>query len=291
MRFAPICDHNPAMRVFVSADMEGCTGLVSWGQCEGPDGRPDWGFARRMMTHDVNAAVRGLRAAGAEEIVIKDSHNTSKNLLIDELEPGVRLVSGHGAGLDGMMQGIDDTFDAAVLVGYHAMAGTGGGVMEHTLTGSLHRLWLNDEQVGEIGLSAFTAATYGVPLVAISSDQAGCDETRARIPEIATAVTKVGLARYMADLRSPSVTAPAIEAAFTDGLARRALIAALPLEGEVRVRLEFNRTESADRCPRLPGVRRIDGYTVGGTFPNFHTAHTIVWDILSHGAAGIRAID
>lgn len=279
------------MRMFVSADMEGCTGLVSWGQCEGPDGRLDWAFARRMMTHDVNAAVRGLRAAGAEEIVIKDSHNTSKNLLIDELEPGVRLVSGHGAGLDGMMQGIDDRFDAAVLVGYHARAGTGAGVMEHTLTGSLHRLWLNDREVGEIGLSAFTAASYGVPLVAVSSDQAGCDEVRAHVPNVGVAVTKVGLARYMADLRSPSVTAPAIEAACADGLARRAAIPVLPLDGEVRVRLEFNRTESTDRCPRLPGVRRLDGYTVGGTFPDFHAAHAIVWDILSHGAAGLRALD
>ncbi|RYG37268.1 aminopeptidase [bacterium] len=279
------------MRVFISADMEGCTGLVSWGQCEGPDGRPDWAFARRMMTHDVNAAIRGLRAGGAEEIVVKDSHNTSKNLLIDELEHGVHLVSGHGAGEDGMMQGIDGTFDAAVLVGYHAMAGTGGGVMEHTLTGSLHRLWINGNETGEMGLSALVAGGYGVPLIAVASDQAGCDEAEALVPDIATAVTKTGLGRYMADVRHPSTTSIAIESACAEGLRKRDKISTVWIEGEVEIKLEFNRTESADRSDRLPGLERIDGYTVGGTFPDFGTAHLAVWNILSHGAAGLRSLD
>ena len=93
------------MKVYISADIEGITGLVSWSHCgRGDSQRWDFPFARRMMTHDVNAAIRGAKAAGASEIVIKDSHGNSKNLLIDELEPGVRLVSGHGSGIDGMMQ-------------------------------------------------------------------------------------------------------------------------------------------------------------------------------------------
>src|SRR5277367_1350336 len=108
------------MRVYISADIEGITGLVSWSQCSRPDGNSyDYPFARRMMTHDVNAAVRGARKGGATDIVIKDSHGNSKNLLIDELESGVHLVSGHGCGIDGMMEGIDAAFDAAMLVGYH----------------------------------------------------------------------------------------------------------------------------------------------------------------------------
>src|ERR1700733_200141 len=103
-----------------------------------------------MMSHDVNAAIRGARAAGATQIVVKDSHGNSKNLLIDDLEPGIELVSGHGSGNDGMMMGIDDTFDAAMLIGYHAMAGTLGGIMEHTITGGVHRLWVNGILTGEM---------------------------------------------------------------------------------------------------------------------------------------------
>src|ERR1700720_3709476 len=94
------------VRVYISADIEGITGLVSWAQCSQPSGNVyDFGFARRMMTHDVNAAIRGARAAGASEVVVKDSHGVMKNLLVEDLEPGTRLVSGNGFGMtDGMMQ-------------------------------------------------------------------------------------------------------------------------------------------------------------------------------------------
>jgi len=86
------------VNVYISADIEGITGLISWSQCSRPDGNSfDYAFARRMISHDVNAAVRGARRAGAERILIKDSHGNSKNLLIEDLEPGVELVSGHGS--------------------------------------------------------------------------------------------------------------------------------------------------------------------------------------------------
>ena len=184
------------MKVYISADIEGITGLVSWSQCSRPDGNSyDYQFARRMMTHDVNAAVRGARAAGATEILIKDSHGNSKNLLIDMLEPGVRLISGHGSGTDGMMEGIDETFDAAMLVGYHGMAGATTGIMEHTITGGVHRIRVNGQLCGEIGLSAGVAGRYGVPLVMISSDAVGCREAADLITGIETATTKDGLGR------------------------------------------------------------------------------------------------
>src|SRR5687768_10694745 len=150
------------MKVYISADIEGITGLVSWSQCSRPDGSSyDFPFARRMMSHDVNAAIRGARRAGATEVVVKDSHGNSKNLLIEDLEPDVKLISGHGSGIDGMMQGIDESFDAAMLVGYHAMACTTAGIMEHTITGGVHRMKVNGELCGEIGLSAAVAGRYG----------------------------------------------------------------------------------------------------------------------------------
>ena len=105
------------MKVYISADIEGVTGVVTWGQCGAPNSQHyDWAFARRMMTHDVNAAIRGARAGGATEIVVKDSHNVSLNLLIDELEPGVELISGSRPGPDGMMEGIDSSFNCCFLV-------------------------------------------------------------------------------------------------------------------------------------------------------------------------------
>ncbi|MCG9894028.1 MAG: M55 family metallopeptidase, partial [Fimbriimonadaceae bacterium] len=199
------------MRVYISADIEGCTGVVSWGQAGGPrDSSFDWDFARRMMTHDVNAAIRGAREGGATRILVKDSHNSSKNLLIDQLEPGVQLISGTGAGRDGMMTGVAEGFDLAFLVGYHGMSGTQAGVMEHTITGAVHRFWVNGVETGEIGMSAFAAGTKGVPVGLIVSDAAGCAEAQSLIPGIQGAITKVGLGRYMARLLHPSETGPEI---------------------------------------------------------------------------------
>jgi D-amino peptidase len=277
------------MRVYISADIEGITGLVSWSQCSRPDGKSfDYGFARRMMTHDVNAAVRGARAAGADEILIKDSHGNSKNLLIDDLEPGVRLVSGHGAGTDGMMQGIDGTFDAAILVGYHAKAGTLGGIMEHTITGGLHRLWINGVESGEIGLSAGVAGRYGVPLVMISSDAAGCAEAVGLIPGIETAVTKTGIGRYMGDLLHPEQTAPLIEAAAKRALERRKEIAPHVWADPTTIRVEFNRAEEADMGAKLLSVpTRVDGYTLEGAYPTYTEAHRVVWNLMAMSFEGI----
>jgi len=278
------------VKVYISADIEGITGLVSWSQCSRPDGKSfDYLFARRMMTHDVNAAIRGARKAGATEIVVKDSHGNSKNLLIEDLEPGVRLVSGHGSGTDGMMMGIDASFDAAMLVGYHAMAGALHGIMEHTITGGIHRLRINGDPCGEIGLSAGVAGRYGVPLVMVSSDRAGCLEAAQLIDGVATAVTKEGFGRYMGELLHPSETGPLIEAAAERGLREREYIRPHVVEEPCDVYLEFNRAEEADMCAKLAAVQRADAYTVEGTYATYEEAHRVVWNCVALSFEGIQS--
>jgi D-amino peptidase len=277
------------MRVYISADIEGITGLVSWSQCGRPDGQHyDYGFARRMMTHDVNAAIRGARAAGAKHIRIKDSHGNSKNLLIDQLEPGVELVSGHGSRNDGMMIGIDESYDAALLIGYHARAGTQGGIMEHTITGGIHRLWVNGEDVGEIGLSAGVAGRYGVPLAFISSDQAGCDEAASLLPGIGTFAVKEGYGRYMGRLLHPSETGPAIEKGVENALKKIATKPWVPAE-PATIRIEFNRAEEADTVGRANEVKRLDGYTCEVTYPTYHEAHQAAWMMFAMSGVGSRS--
>jgi len=277
--------YNLPMRVFISVDMEGITGLVSWSQCSRPNGKfYDYGYARQMMTHDVNAAIRGARKAGATEIVVKDSHGNSKNLLIADLEPGVELISGEGRPGDGMMWGIGETqdgkpFDAAMLVGYHAKAGTLKGIMEHTITGGVHRMFLESGssriEMGEIGVAMLTAGAYGIPIVMISSDDLGCAEAKEHAPTIVTAETKTGLARYMGKLKHPSVTGPLIEEAAYQALQTKHT--PFHVELPARVSLEFNRAEMAEMCMWLQGAERVDAYTVAGTFSDFHSLHKFCW--------------
>lgn len=277
------------MNVYISADIEGITGIVSWSQCSRPDGKSfDYAFARRMMTHDVNAAIRGARAGGATRVVVKDSHGNSKNLLVDELEPGTELITGHGSGTDGMMMGIDATFDAALLVGYHGMAGALQGVMEHTITGGVHRLWVNGELTGEMGLSAGVAGHLGIPLVFVSSDDAGCKEATALVPGVVTSSVKSGFGRYMAQMKHPSDTGPAIESA------AKVAVKTIPTKPHVfaeptTIRVEFNRAEEADHGMRVAAIQRVDGYTLEGQFTHYVEAHRAIWNLMALSANGIDA--
>lgn len=263
------------MNVYISADIEGVTGVVTWKQCGAPDGSCyDWAFARRMMTHDVNAAIRGARAGGARRIVVKDSHNVGLNLLIDELEPGVELISGTRPGPGGMMEGIDQTFDKAFLVGYHGMAGSTDGVMEHTISGRVHRLWIDGEQQGEMGLSAFEAASHGVPIVLAISDDKGVAEAKSLIPGIVTATTKFGMGRFMARLRHPSETGTEIESAAQASLS--AVVGLPSVQGGHVAEIEFNRSEETDNASQLLGWERIDAYRIRQEFGTWQQTHVAI---------------
>ena len=262
------------MRVYISADIEGVTGVVTWGQAGGPRAEHyDWQHARRMMTHDVNAAIRGARTAGAERIVVKDSHGGGKNLLIADLEPGVELLSGSGSGALGMMEGVDAGFDCALLVGYHAMAGTAAGVMEHTISGIVHRYWINGMPAGEIAMSAAAAGACGVPLVMVSSDEAGCREAEQLIPKVRAAITKHGIGRYMGRLIHPSETGPRIELAAREAVRSASHIEPWLPQSPGVAKIEFNRSEEADAACQLLEWERVDAYTVECTAPDWPTAH------------------
>lgn len=279
------------MKVFISVDIEGCTGVVGFSQCGRPDGQHyDYGFARRMMTHDVNAAIRGAREAGAKDVVIKDGHATCKNLLIDELLPGVHLISGIGGGKDGMMNGLDESFDAAVLIGYHAMAGVAKGMMEHALSGSIHRFWINGQAAGEIAASAAVAGAYNLPLVAVTSDEAGIQEARDILPHAAVYATKSGDARFMGTLKHPSETGKGIQAAVFDGCTRRMDIAPYVVKGPITIRAEFHKVEEADTAAMLEGVCRLDGYTVEFTRATWLDAHSAAYTVFMLASRG-RASD
>lgn len=242
-----------------------------------------------MMTHDVNAAIRGAVAAGATEIVVKDSHNNSKNLLLDELEPGTQLISGHGSGIDGMMEGIDASFDCAMLVGYHAMAGTTAGIMEHTYTGGVHHLWINGMPAGEMGMSTGVAGRFGVPVVMVSSDKAGCDEAAALIPGVQTATVKYGLGRYMGRLLHPSETGPLIGAAAMRGVSQVGAVKPWKVAEPCTFKIEFNRSEEADFAAKHPGANRLDAYTIETVGATYELAHRLATNIIAFSGNGIRS--
>jgi D-amino peptidase len=173
---------RPKLKVFISADMEGVAGVVTDQQL-GPTGF-EYAKFREIMTGEVLAAIEGARAAGATEILVADSHGNGQNLLIDLLPADVQLVRSWPRPL-GMMQGIDETFDAAVFIGYHASTGNPAGVRAHSFSSAtLADVRVNGESVSEGAFNAAIAGHFGVPVVAVSGDDVAVEEIRTVVPGI-----------------------------------------------------------------------------------------------------------
>jgi D-amino peptidase len=207
--------------VYVSADMEGVTGLVDAEDVQ--LGGRDYEHGRAMMTEDVNAAVRGALAGGATRILVNDAHGSMRNLLADQIHPEAALVRGKPKPM-GMLEGLDAGFDAMLCVGYHSRAGA-LGVLSHSYMGhEIEDMWLNDRPVGQIGFAHVTAAAIGVPVVMLSGDDAACAEMTAWDDSVATVPVKYARDRFAALLRPVAEARKAIEEAAGDALQRAPLL-------------------------------------------------------------------
>lgn len=176
------------MKIFISADMEGVGGVVTGDQL-GPTGFEYQRF-REFMTQEVNAAIEAAFAAGADEIVVADSHGNGKNLLIEKLPRNITLVRSWPRPL-GMMQGIDDTFAGGIFLGYHASTTNPEGVRAHTLSSAnLADVKLNGISIPEAGINAAIAGQFNVPIIMISGDDAAVKEVTALLGDVEGAVVK-----------------------------------------------------------------------------------------------------
>ncbi len=178
-------------KVFISVDMEGISGVVDWSDVGGTEG--DYQYFRKIMTKEVNAAVEGALDAGATEILIRDSHNTARNILIDELNPEATLLRGWVGGPLVMMDGIDETFDAVIFIGYHAKAGTPDAVLKHTMQKNIMDVKINGMSQPESGINGIIAGYYNVPVVFVSGDKAICDYVKSSLGTVETVAVKEGM--------------------------------------------------------------------------------------------------
>lgn len=204
----PDREDEPAVQIYISADMEGITGLVD--AVDVQPGGADYERGRVMMTEDVNAAVRGAVTAGATRVVVNDAHGPMRNLLPDQLHPAAHLVRGRPKVM-GMLDGLDGSFDATVCVGYHARAGA-LGVLSHSFMGhEIEDMWLDSYNVGEIGMVHATAAALGAPVLLLTGDDAACAEMTDWDPAVETVPVKRARGRFAAQLLPVGEARHAIE--------------------------------------------------------------------------------
>jgi D-amino peptidase len=263
---------QPGKKVYISADMEGISGIVGDDQVSA-DGA-EYGRSRKLMAEDVNAAIRGALAGGATEIVVNDSHGSQRNLLPEDLDPSARLIS-HSFKRLGMMEGLDETFDAAIFVGYHAKADTPAGLFAHTGSGVLRDLQIDGRSVGEGGMNTMLAAWYGVPVVLVTGD----DIAVAQVKEIATAARGVVVKRAInvraAELRPLRESRKEIEAAARDAVAGAKKIAAAR-PSTVRVRMRYRNFTYPEIATAFPTIERIEPDTIEFTADTMPAAYRLI---------------
>ncbi|MBL8137083.1 MAG: M55 family metallopeptidase [Acidobacteria bacterium] len=168
-------------KVYISVDMEGISGIN--GDDQTSAGQAEYARGRKLMVEDANAAIRGAFAGGATEVVVNDSHGGQRNLLPEDLDPRARLIS-HSFKRHGMVEGLDETFDSILFIGYHARASAPRGLFAHTGSGIVRDLQLNGVAVGEGGINAAMAAWYGVAVALVTGDDTAVDEVKAIAPGV-----------------------------------------------------------------------------------------------------------
>ncbi len=268
------------MRVLIMADMEGVSGIVVWEQVNG--GAAMYEEGRRLYTEEINAAVRGAKAAGATEIVAVDCHGAggpwSFNSFIPELlHPDCEWVAHHAWGRYTEM--LETGCDAVLLVGMHARAGTPDGVLCHTISTVKWRdLWFNDDLVGEVGVNAALCGHYGAPVLLVTGDEAVCRESRALLGDgLTTVAVKKGLTRYSARQIPPVRARQMIEKGAYDALQNLQAVKPYMPAQPTTIHFTVGNPENLNDFKGRPGLTLTEPYGVVSQGEDWMTAWNQVW--------------
>ncbi|WP_202077881.1 M55 family metallopeptidase [Caldalkalibacillus salinus] len=276
------------MKIFISADIEGVSGVATNIQLKKND---EYQRFRKLMTQDVNAAIEGACEAGATEIVVADGHGNMSNIFIEELDPRARLISGNNRVMC-QMEGLDDRFDGVFFIGYHGReGGSERTIINHTLAGvCVEEMKINGQVVGETEMNAGVAGHFNVPVLLVSGDDVLAEEVKETLPDIETAVVKRGVDRLAADLLSPQKAQALIrdKAKLTVQKANR--VQPYRVEGPVTFEITFKGTNQAYMTTTIPSVELINPKTIRFTCEDYVSAYKHMWGCVIIGMAATNGV-
>jgi D-amino peptidase len=247
------------LKIFISVDMEGITGVVSWDDVT--VGGLDYGLFRRLMTQEVNAAIESARGVGPVEIVVRDAHDTGRNILPDLLDPGVKLLRDWSYGPLSMMEGIDASFDAVIFIGYHARASTPDAVLKHTMTTKLLDVRINGVPMPEAGINGLMAGMFDVPVILVTGDKAICGQARELFGDIETVAVKECIGTAELGL-SPQAAQALIKQKTAAALRRLKALKPFKPASPYALEVAFADEAGAQKASWIPGAVRKDEHTV-----------------------------
>ena len=270
-------------KIYISADMEGLTGAVTAEQL-GPTGF-EYNTYRRIMTEEVLAAIEGARAAGAGEIVVSDSHGNGQNMLLDLFPNDIRVIRSWPRPLM-MMEGIDETFDGVIFIGYHAGTTNPEGVRAHTMSSTnLTDIRINGRSHNEAGINAAIAGSFNVPVIMISGDDATAAETTALLGDVETAVVKRAISYHAADTLTPAAGRALIRDAAFRAVQRLRDFRPYRVAAPVTVEVRFKNYRPAQMLVYLPMFQLVDAHAVKYTVEDMPTASRVLEFITTYEIA------
>ncbi|HXW03898.1 MAG TPA: M55 family metallopeptidase [Vicinamibacterales bacterium] len=263
---------KPGKKIFISVDMEGISGISGSDQLSAAGA--EYARSRKLMADDTNAAIRGARAAGASQIVVNDSHGSMRNLRLEDLESGVSLIS-HSFKRAGMMEGLDDSFDAALFIGYHAQAGSPEGLFAHTGSGVVADVRVNGRSLGEGGLNTLVAGWYGVPVVLVTGDDVAVRQVSAVASGARTVAVKRAINPRAVELRPLDEVHREIETAARESVSRATRLTPRR-EASYKVEVQFRETFIPEVAETLPGMLRPAPDTIAFSSETMPRAYTLI---------------
>lgn len=271
------------MRVYVSVDMEGVAGVVHVDQTRRTG--YDYERARRWMTAETNAAVLGAYDAGATSVLVNDSHGDMRNLVLEELDRRVELISGSLKPLS-MVEGVTKEADVALFVGYHAGAASQAGILDHTYYSKVvAKLRVGGRDWNETAINAAVCGELGVPVALVTGDQTVCAQAREHLGEVVTVKVKDAITRYTARSLMPAVACEKIREGAADAVRRAKAGSFKPFRPPPPFDLEvdFVQAACADVAELVPGTRRLSGTTCTYRAPDAATLLQVIqaWTILA----------
>ena len=249
-----------ALKVYISADMEGVAGAVSADQLSSTGFEYD--RFRGYMTDEVLAAIAGAREAGATTIVVSDSHGNGENLILDRFPADVTVIRSWPRPL-GMMEGIDSTFDAVIFIGYHASTSNTAGVRAHTFSSALlTEVDVNGVPMPESGVNASIAGAFGVPVVMISGDNVAVAEAQKLIGPMSGAVVKRAISFEATATMTPAASQALIRQTARAAVARRGELKPFVQKSPVQLDVTFKNYRPAELMSYLPNVTRPTSHSI-----------------------------
>jgi len=254
------------VNIYISADMEGLTGVTVFKEVK--EDEEDYSRFRKIMTKEVNAAIRGALEVTSARILVNDSHAGMRNLLIEDLHPSAQLISGNIKDRS-MMEGLDESFDAVFCIGYHAMSGTAGAVRAHTFSDEIYSVKINGQEVGELGMSSYYAGSLGVPVALVTGDDKLVSEARSLLGEVKTVTVKQGISAGSAIHNPLSENEELIQEKAREAAEEVEKFDPLAVKRDGTITIAFKHIEATESVKRFPFVKHIDGYTVQIEYQNY----------------------